>query len=85
MSATIKFNNDIAKITNGIWQSENKFLEATLNDFRESLAGMKYTIVPDHFDSLDAKGAVEFLGGNAEIIFSENDLPEDDKDEFVIH
>lgn len=83
MSATIKFNGDIAKITNGVWKSENQFLEARLNNFRESFAGMKYRLVPDYFDSLDAKGAIEFLGGDAEIIFSENDLPEND--EFQIH
>lgn len=79
MSATIQYQGDIAIIDNGIWISDNLRLADRLQNFRDNtLAAKQFTIVPAHFDSLDALGAVEFLGGDAKIIQADNDIPEFD-------
>jgi len=84
MSATIQFNGKTTTITNGVWKSEHVALQIKLQRFRDSLAGDKYALHPDHFDSLDALGAVELLGGDAVILHADNDLPnENDMPEFT--
>jgi hypothetical protein len=80
MSATIQFNGKTVTITDGVWNSDDLALQIKLQRFRDSFEGDKYTLHPDHYDSLDAQGAVELLGGNAVILHADNDLPEDDND-----
>lgn len=76
MSATIQYKTVTATIDRGIWKSDDPALARRLQEFRDSLAGNLYTLAPDHFDSLDAIGAVDHLGPDAKIIRSDPDLPE---------
>lgn len=73
MSATIQFNGKTATITNGVWKSDDIVLQIKLQEFRDSFEGLLYTLGGEHFDSIDAKGAVKLLGGNAEIIRADKD------------
>lgn len=75
MSATIQFDGKTATITNGVWQSDDIGLKIRLQKFRDSFAGDKYRLGSDNFDSLDAQGAVELLGGDAKILHADDDIP----------